>query len=405
MRPLRILHVAPYHEAAWAFGGIPRVVGALARGLASRGHQVTVCATDAGTANTRLGRPTDAPGRGPWHDAGTERLHLHVFPNVSNALAYRAQLFMPLGMAGFLTEHAGTFDVAHLHACRNIPGVLAARALERAHVPYVLAPNGTAVNIERLRAAKAVFDMVAGRRVLSGARRLIAVTASERRQLLDLGIPGEQIDIVPNPVVLREFAERAPTGAFRHRLGIGREPLIVYLGRLTPRKNVDILARAFAQLGWPDARLVIAGNDMGSGPGLRSLVARLGIGDSVVFTGLVTGVSRLELLTDADVTVNASEHEIFGLVPIESLMCGAPVIVGDDSGCGEIIHSLGGGLAVRPRDVDALTGALATVLRDPTAWRMAARAAAERIADLYGAQVVCERLERVYERTTGAPQP
>src|SRR5215813_4276513 len=68
---MRILHVSPYGEAAWAYGGIPRVVGALSRGLARRGHDVTVCTTDVCDESSRLpnlgrredsGRPED-PGR------------------------------------------------------------------------------------------------------------------------------------------------------------------------------------------------------------------------------------------------------------------------------------------------------------------------------------------------------
>lgn len=64
---MRILHVSPYGEAAWAYGGIPRVVGALSRGLAKRGHIVTVCTTDVCDEWNRLpnsGRPEGRPLRG-----------------------------------------------------------------------------------------------------------------------------------------------------------------------------------------------------------------------------------------------------------------------------------------------------------------------------------------------------
>ena len=54
MPPLRVLHVCPYHEAAWAYGGIPRVVSALSRAQAKRGHQVTVAVTDARDERSRL---------------------------------------------------------------------------------------------------------------------------------------------------------------------------------------------------------------------------------------------------------------------------------------------------------------------------------------------------------------
>ena len=155
MRPLRILHVTPYFADAWAYGGIPRLATSLARGLAQRGHQVTVCTTDACDGARRL--PSAAPTRTP------EGVEVRVFRNVSNALAYRLQFFVPLGLGKYLRRHAATFDVAHLHACRNVPGAIAAYHLERTGVPYVLAPNGTAPRDRAAADGQARFDLVAGR--------------------------------------------------------------------------------------------------------------------------------------------------------------------------------------------------------------------------------------------------
>src|SRR5439155_12301533 len=145
MRPLRILHVTPYCPDAWAYGGIPRLVGSLTRGLARRGHAVTVCTTDACDESARL----PASSRGV-----RDRVNVRVFPNLSNWLAYHLQLFLPLGLHTYLQREAGGFDVAHLHACRNVPGAMATYHLGRAGVPYVLAPNGTAPLIERRQTAK-----------------------------------------------------------------------------------------------------------------------------------------------------------------------------------------------------------------------------------------------------------
>src|SRR5689334_12496695 len=89
---LSILHVVPYYEQAWAYGGIPRVASALARGLARRGHRVTVCTTDACEAGRRLSR---APAPAAADPAGVA---VRVFRNVSNSAAYHLQLFTPVGL-------------------------------------------------------------------------------------------------------------------------------------------------------------------------------------------------------------------------------------------------------------------------------------------------------------------
>jgi glycosyltransferase involved in cell wall biosynthesis len=395
MQTLRVLHVTPYGADAWAYGGIPRLSHAIVRGLAARGHHVTVCTTDACDATRRLARPGDGPVRTPWPPQRShDNIELRIFPNLSNRLAYAHQGFLPIGFNRYMRLHAASFDVAHLHACRNLPGAIAARHLGRAGVPYVLAPNGTALNLERRRASKYVFDVVAGRRVLADATRVLAVTEAERRQLASLNVPPERIRVVPNPVDLDEFTAAPARGAFRQRLGING-PLVVFLGQLTPRKRVDMLVRAFAGLGQPGAHLVIAGNDMGAGPAVRAAAAAARVADRTLFCGLVAGRARLELLADADVVVYPSEHEIFGLVPLEAVLAGTPVVVSDDSGCGEVIGSVGGGLVV-PGNPASLGAAITRLLESPVRWRAAAVDAARRVRARYAPDTVCEQLELMY---------
>jgi glycosyltransferase involved in cell wall biosynthesis len=391
---LRILHVVPYYEQAWAYGGIPRLATAMARGLSRRGHAVTVCTTDACDATSRV----SAVSAGS--DAGEP--DVRVFPNVSNRLAYRWQFFTPRGLTRHLRVRAHQFDVAHLHACRNLPGVIASHALWRARVPYVISPNGTAPALERRILAKRFFDTMIGRHVLTRAARVVATTDAERRQLRALGIEDSRIVVVPNPIDGREFHGERNAAAFRAAHGLGDAPLILFLGKLTPRKGVDVLVRAFHALGRPDVRLVIAGNDMGSGASADALAAALGVGDRMRRVGLLRGLQRLEALAAADVVVYPSRDEVFGLVAAEALLCGTPVVVCNDSGCGEIIGHVGGGHIVPYGDPETLAGAIASILDAPELWRQRARAAAARIRERFDAGVVCQQLESVYRSVLGS---
>src|SRR5262245_16851782 len=124
MTPLRVLHVTPYSVDAWAYGGIPRLADTLASGLASQGHVVTICTTDAGDAGSRL-HGSRRHFRAWAPESRPDGVTVRVFPNVSNRLAYHAQFFVPLGLDRFLRAHRHRFDIAHLHACRNLPGVIA----------------------------------------------------------------------------------------------------------------------------------------------------------------------------------------------------------------------------------------------------------------------------------------
>ncbi|HYN06460.1 MAG TPA: glycosyltransferase [Vicinamibacterales bacterium] len=409
MPPLRILHVTPYSGDAWAYGGIPRLAATLARDLARRGHAVTVATTDACDATSRLRPPSIAavpPPGGAWPSSRTaDGVALRVFPNLSNHLAYHWQLFLPRGLAGFMRRHAREFDVAHLHACRNLPVEIAARHLGRAGVPFVLAPNGTAPRIERRRLAKRTFDALAGRRALQNAARVVAVSQAEQAQLRALGVADETIALVPNPIDLEEFASPIQRGRLRIRCSLRAGPIVLFLGKLTPRKRVDLLVEAFARLERPDATLVIAGNDMGSGREITAAIRSRGIEGAVRFTGLLRGHERLEALADADVVVYPSEHEVFGLVPLEALLAGTSVIVAGDSGSGEVIRTTGGGQVVPAGDASALTAAINLVIQSPDHWRVQAERAALRVRELYGNEAVCDQIVDQYHAILSGVRP
>jgi glycosyltransferase involved in cell wall biosynthesis len=394
---LRILHIVPYSEHAWAYGGIPRVVASVTRQQVASGHDVTVCATDVVSATERLPGPHVAARIAAWPERREPSgVRLRIFPNVSNRLAYHLQLFTPLGLASFLRRHAREFDIAHLYACHNLPVAIAGRILTEKKVPYVLAPHGTAPLIERRQTAKWVFDRLFARRLIADARLLLAVSEAEKKQLVRLGVAAERIRVVPNPVDATAVPPAAPRGDFRGRFGLGCDELIVFLGKLTPRKGVDVLLEAFARLRRKSAGLIIAGNDMGLGRELRRMVRRLWLQDRVRFTGLLTVPDTYHLLGDADVVAYPSRDEVFGLVPLEALLCGTPVVVGDDSGCAEIVTRTGGGKLVRYGDSHMLAKAITDILDSPRHWRGEARAAGDVVRSSFSPASLCNDLDNVY---------
>ena len=397
MLPLRILHVAPYSERAWAYGGIPRVLAALARAQARAGHLVTVATTDVHDGASRLAAPgkEPRPRRRPWRERSDEGIDEVVFPNVSNRLASRWQFYQPIGIARFLRRHAVDFDVAHLHACHNLPTALAARALRRAGVPYVMQPNGTAARIEQRRAAKWLFDFLFARHLLRDAASVVAVSEWERRQLEAAGVGPARCRIVPNP--LAPAPAPMPPGAFRRRLGLTADPMVLFLGVLSPRKHPAVLAEAVAALAPRPVQLVFAGADRGAATAARRAAHRLGIAPRTHFVGVLPGADRFDALADADVAVYASSDEAFGLSALEALQAGTPVVVGGEGGCGEIIAAVGGGTLVGPGDPRPLAAALDELIRDLPAWKAAARAAGVTASRRFHPDAVWAELEPVYQ--------
>ncbi len=340
---MRVLHVTPCFPPTWAYGGIPRVVHALARSQVALGVDVRVWTTDAFDGDHRANVP----------DARDEAgIDVRVSRLVSNRLAWTHQLYLPVGRPPL-----EDVDLVHLHSHRHLLNWSAFRAARVRKIPVVFTPNGTAPRLERKVIVKRAWDALFDGEVPARADRVVAVSKAEVRQLLGLGVRAERIVRIPNPLHLEEFAELPPRGTFRAAHGLGAAPIVAYLGQITPRKGVERLVAAFAG-GLDGARLVVAGSP-------RGMV--LPHAPEVYFPGTLEGPDRLALLVDADVLVYPSTDEIFGLVPMEGLLCGAPVVVGGDCGCGELIHEASAGLLTHGADPAELRGHIRALLADRAA--------------------------------------
>lgn len=160
----------------------------------------------------------------------------------------------------------------------------------------------------------------------------------------------------------------------RHGLGPGGR-FLLYVGGLSPHKNITRMIAAFARSAPADARLVIVG-DFGDvfhthAPELRAEVERLGQTDRIVFTGFVPDADLVYLYGRAEALMQPSLLEGFGLPPVEAMACGTPVLASSAGSLPEVIGEAG--LFFDPTDLDAMAGAIATILGD--------RATRDRLAD------------------------
>jgi glycosyltransferase involved in cell wall biosynthesis len=164
----------------------------------------------------------------------------------------------------------------------------------------------------------------------------------------------------------------SPDGPVAER---GARPRVLCVGRLVPRKGVDTVIRALAAI--PDAELVIAG-----GPGVDGLAAdpeaqrlarlaeRCGVADRVRLVGAVPRPNMPALLRSADAVVCTPWYEPFGIVPLEAMACGVPVVASAVGGFLDTVVDGATGILVPPRRPDRLAAALRGLLAEPF-WRQA----------------------------------
>ena len=336
---MNVLFGIPFLYPAISYGGAARAAYDLANALQHSGHRISVITTDVWDQNTRFNGHSDpAP------------FDVQRVRNLSNSMAYWFQFYTPLGLNEKVQSLLKDVKIVHLHTYRNLLNDRIARAAHAANIPFILTGHGTIPIIERFQPIKRLYDDLIGRWQLDYAARIIAVSTSEKVKLQSFGIQESRIHVIPNGIP--EIHPATP-GKFREKWGLtSDEKVVLFLGKITERKGLQFLVRAVSQLQSP--RLVIAGNDMGFERQIDQIIKELGIGHRVIRTGLLNDEEKSAALTDADVTVYPSRDEAFGLVAVESILCGTPVIVCNDDGCAQLIKRVGGGDLVSWSNVDEL---------------------------------------------------
>ncbi|MFC5828544.1 glycosyltransferase [Nonomuraea insulae] len=220
------------------------------------------------------------------------------------------------------------------------------------------------------------------------ADAVLATCGDEVRELCAMGVPEQRIAVVPCGVDLSAFR---PDGPVAPRTSGG---MVLSIGRMVPRKGVDTVIRAMRQL--PGADLVIAGGrqDDEEAVRLRELAEGYGMGHRVHVIGSVPREHVPALMRSADVVVTVPWYEPFGLVPVEAMACGVPVVA---SAVGGHLDTVAGcGVLVPPRRPRALARALRDVLGSPERRAVLGAAGARRARERYSWPRVAELTEGVY---------
>lgn len=173
------------------------------------------------------------------------------------------------------------------------------------------------------------------RKAAGNSQRIIAATETEKIALFRFyDVPPEKVAVLPCGVNMALFKPMVKP-AMRQKLGIEKRPIILFVGRIERLKGLERAITALPFLSYYKPQLIIVGND-GNRPGevqnLKLLAIQHGVNDSVIFKGLAAYEQLVEYYNAADVCVFPSYYESFGLVPLESLACGTPVVatnVGD----------------------------------------------------------------------------
>jgi glycosyltransferase involved in cell wall biosynthesis len=377
-------------------GGQNVHVAALAAGLARCGHDVVVHTRrdrPGGPAmvRTRDGYVVDHVPAGPPSEVPKDDLLRHM-PAFAECLRERWR--------------RDPVDLVHAHFWMS--GLAATDAARDAGVPVVQTFHALG-SVKRRQQGRRDTSPPARvgveRRLCREVDHVVATCSDEVRELVALGLPPERATVIPCGVDVEHFRPDRSGTPDRRRDPERRRVLVI--GRLVARKGIDDAVRAVARI--PGTELVIAGGPLADALDadpevvrLRALAAELRVAERVRFLGAVPHADVPALIRSSDVVVAVPWYEPFGIVPLEAMACGRPVV---GSAVGGLLDTVVPGVTgelVPPRDADALTDALAALLADDVRRAAYGRAGRRRAVELYDWCRVVDRTETVYRTLVGA---
>ena len=337
---MKILHLAPSYYPAFSFGGPILSVHNINKVIAQKGHLLDVLTTNAGLNKREdvvLNRWIDLDGLKVKYKSfwGYEHYNFSI-PYLRESL-----------------HIAKNYDIIHITSVWNFPAFAGSLSAIKAGKPFIISPRGElikeAVFIKSKRVKWFYYNFIA-KYYLKRAGAIHTTSEKEKKDLTDLNLDVKDY-LVPNGINVSDFENLPSKGEFKSRYLKGKlGDYFLFLGRLDREKGLDILLQAYSRLveHYSKINLVLVGPDSnGYKSKLEGMIKRLNLKENVVFTGLLSGEEKLSALVGAKALILPSYSENFGMVILEAMACGTPVIVSDKAGISEIVQKYDAGIVTQ----------------------------------------------------------
>jgi glycosyltransferase involved in cell wall biosynthesis len=216
---------------------------------------------------------------------------------------------------------------------------------------------------------------------------------------LAFGVPKEKLIMIPNGVNPQEYANKKTINLsrFRGRFALPKEKVVLFVGRLVYEKGIHVLVNSLPKvLERINAKIIVVGDGYMKEQ-LSDLVKRLGLAHKVFFTGFIDDETLKNLQICADVCVVPSLFEPFGIVALEAMAAGTPVVVSDTGGLSEIVEHDITGVKVYPDNPDSLAWGITRVLLDKKHARLTKNNAIKSVQNRYSWDIISRQTKGLYE--------
>jgi glycosyltransferase involved in cell wall biosynthesis len=265
-------------------------------------------------------------------------------------------------------------------------------------IPNVLSLHGGDIYdpSKRMSPHRSFFWRNVVRFIMNRADRIVAQSSNTRDNALRYYRPRKEVGIVP-----LAFHPPELSGAVRAQLGFkNNEFILITIGRLIKRKAIDHMIRALAAV--PDRRLRLL--VLGDGPErgyLESLAGELGVNGRVVFTGYVTERQKFDYIGISNVFISTSLHEGFGIVFMEAMHCGLPIICSNHGGQVDFLKNGENALLVEVGDIDGYARSIKRFIDDDRLYRKCSKNNRLRLKEFYAENVAARYTDIFKEVASG----
>ena len=370
-------------------GGIARVVHDLSHRLIKDGHEVTV-------VTYKEGNTPDFED-----DKGVKVYRIgNYMINPNNFIDWIMQMnFNLVAKANEIIAKEGNFDVIHAH---DWLVAYAAKTLKNSYgTPIVATIHATEAGRN-----SGIHDET--QRYINDTEWMLTYEASEvivnsnymKNELQRLfGLPFEKINVVPNGVNLNLYSGIERDYEFRRQYAADNEKIILFVGRLVYEKGIQYLIAAMPKIleKYHDSKLVIAGKG-GMIDELKAQVNAMGISNKVYFTGYLNSKQVVKMYKCADVAVFPSTYEPFGIVALEGMLSGTPVVVSDVGGLNEIVQHGENGMKSYAGNPNSLADSIISLLYDPALCMKVAKNAKAKVKAEYNWQKIAQDTHFAYQK-------
>ena len=329
-----------------ALGGVEDYLKRISEGMAHRGHEISIY-----TSN--LINP------------GGKELVLSREELVNNVKIKRFGAF-PLKLKDYSFFPSLMFellkskpDIIHGHSFMHFSGDSSVVASKIKGIPFVFNPY--VVTSDRHSFMGLLYRKTLGRVALS-ADVVIAISNFEKEVIKKISGNVHRMEVIPPGLDLGEF-KNGQSNIFK-KYGIENKKVILFVGRIAKSKDIDLLIKAMPDIlkNIPEAFLLIIGPDFGQRSCLKALCLKEKIKDYVLFTGSLDRSDLLSAYKHADIFAFPGTNEAFGVVLIEAMAAGLPVVVADACAAGEIIKDGFNGSLFPPKNFKALSEKICGIL-------------------------------------------